>query len=112
MVYRIILSFLFGLTLSLDFAQAQRTLTPESLLNIPRISEPRVSPDGKLIAFTRREVFLGENKTKAAIYIMPTAGGQVQRFSGTDENAYHPVWLTNNRLAFLSDKSGGTYNIW
>jgi dipeptidyl aminopeptidase/acylaminoacyl peptidase len=112
MVYRIQLFMLFGLLLAFGPTQAQRILTPESLLNIPRISEPRVSPDGKLIAFTRREVFLGENKTKAAIYIIPAAGGQIQRFSATDENAYHPVWLTNSRLAFLSDKSGGTYNIW
>jgi dipeptidyl aminopeptidase/acylaminoacyl peptidase len=112
MRYKILLcclvyTFLFTLP-----AVGQRLLTPESMLNIPRVSEPRVSPDGKLIAYTRKEVFVGENKTKSAIYIVPSSGGSPTRFSLPDENAYHPVWLSNSRLAFLSDKSGGVYNIW
>ncbi len=91
---------------------AQKNLTPESLLEIPRVSEPRISPNGKTIVFTRKDVNIVENKTRSAIYLMPIGGGAVKRFSPEGENAYHPVWLTDNRIAYLSDRSTGVYNVW
>jgi dipeptidyl aminopeptidase/acylaminoacyl peptidase len=93
-------------------AQTSRTLNPESLLGIPRISEPRISPDGKLLAFTRRDVNLQENKISSSIYTIPVGGGQVKRITSDGENAFHPYWLGPNRIAFLSDKAGGIYNVW
>lgn len=91
---------------------AQRYLTPESLLSIPRLSEPKISPDGKNLLYTRKDVSIPENKIHSALFLIPVTGGQPKRITGQDENAYHPVWLTNNRIAFLSTKGADVYNIW
>jgi Tol biopolymer transport system component len=34
-------------------AQEKRTLTPEDLVDIRNASDPRISPDGKRVAFVR-----------------------------------------------------------
>jgi dipeptidyl aminopeptidase/acylaminoacyl peptidase len=106
-----VLTFIILVVCSTYTSQAQNPLTPETLLKIPRISEPRISPDGKMVAYTRRDVNIQENKTTSTIYVVPTAGGTPKRFSPEGENAYHPYWLTNNRIAYLS-KVTGAYNVW
>ena len=79
-------------------------------------SNPKVSPDGKWLAFTGRQF------GNADVYIMPLAGGDVKRltwFSGTDDVSSwswdsKTVYFTSNRFSRISsykvDISGGTAN--
>ena len=47
---------------------AQNTLTPETLLKLGRVSEPRISPDGKTIVYNVRTFNVADNKGQSDIY--------------------------------------------
>lgn len=81
-------------------------LTPETMLSIPRIAEPRISPDGKWVAFTRREINLLENKSQSYVCIIPAEGGEIKRVSRDVDNAHSIQWIGPERLAFVSSETG------
>lgn len=58
---------------------------------------PRISPDGKEIAFTY----------KGDVYKVATAGGAAQQLTTHAANDYQPVWSPDSRqIAFASDRNG------
>jgi Tol biopolymer transport system component len=74
-------------------AEAQR------LTSIPKgmefDSEPRFSPDGSMIAFTR---FRSLEKGKSAIYTIGIDGGGLQRLTPWKLNASHPDWSPDGQM--------------
>src|SRR5688572_4085555 len=46
-----------------------------AMLSIARISEPKISPDGKLLAFTVERPNVEANTRPKQIYVVPVAGG-------------------------------------
>jgi len=88
-------------------ALAERPMAPEDLYAITRVSDPRVSPDGLLVAFTATAVDLGENESNSDIWLVPMTGGvprQLTRGAGADHS---PQWSPDGtRLAFISDREG------
>jgi serine/threonine protein kinase len=77
-----------------------RQLTSGTLTN----SMPRLSPDGKMVAFSRG------NGESANIYVMPLAGGDPTQL--TFFNSDNPVWSPDGtEIAFGSDE-GGKNRVW
>jgi len=67
---------------------------------------PSISPDGKLIAFTR-----GAGK-KHNVYIVPITGGEAQQISFLDSFNFYPSWSPDGtEIAFISAK-GGKARVW
>jgi serine/threonine-protein kinase len=61
---------------------------------------PRVSPDGKRIAYSV------ESPKDSAVYVHELAGGSSpRRLTSGGANRY-PIWLGNDRVAFQSDREG------
>lgn len=60
-----------GLTL---FAQ-KKPFDVDALLAIKRISDPQLSPDGRLLAFVVQSVDVANNKRPKQIYTVPVTGG-------------------------------------
>jgi Tol biopolymer transport system component len=90
-------------------AQQKRTLTPEDLVDIRNASDPRISPDGKRIAFVVTEPGDSNKPDKPRddnIWMVPVEGSEPARlfaFSAKSEN--YPRWSPDGRwLAFLSDR--------
>ena len=67
--------FLVGLALFASSALAQRPITFEDLAAIHRIGAPRVSPDGKWIAYDSSTPDLAANSSRSAVFLMPSTGG-------------------------------------
>jgi dipeptidyl aminopeptidase/acylaminoacyl peptidase len=99
-------------------AQQKRTFTPEDLVDIRSVADPRISPDGKRIAFVVTEPGDSSKPDKARddnVWIVPVDGSEPARlfaFSGKSENT--PRWSPDGRwLAFLSDRGDdGQTQIW
>lgn len=89
-------------------ALAARPMTVQDLLGAVRVSDPQVSPDGKLVAFVRTTTDVGTGKRNADIWVVPADGsGPPRLLVGGDKTENTPAWTPDGRLAFISNRDGG-----
>jgi dipeptidyl aminopeptidase/acylaminoacyl peptidase len=94
-------------------AQRKRPFTFEDMMQLKRVAEPIVSPDGKWAAFTAVDVNLDENTRKPHLWIVPVNGGEARRLTpatgaGEDRVRFSP---DGKRVMFESSRDGGS-QIW
>ncbi len=91
---------------------AQRTFDVYTLQGLSRVSDPQVSPDGKLVAFTVTTVDLAANKKLSQIWVASLAGGEPTRITSVGESNNRPRWSPDSKhIAFISDRAG-TPQVW
>jgi dipeptidyl aminopeptidase/acylaminoacyl peptidase len=76
------------------------------MLAMQRIADPRVSPDGKLVAFTVSVTDLDANKRRNDIYLADVAGTWVRRLTQHEGSDTSPRWAPDGKtIYFLSTRS-------
>ncbi len=82
-----------------------RSITIEDLYAIQFLSRPRISPDGRRVAFVVTTIDEGKHEYRSSIWIAPTEGGEATRFIGGTANAHSPCWSPDGQwLAFVTDR--------
>jgi Tol biopolymer transport system component len=82
-------------------------LSAEDFYELEGVSDPRICPDGKWIAFVRRSVDRQANAYRDAIWVARADGSEVKPFTAGTQRDRHPRWSPDGRsLAFLSDRNG------
>jgi dipeptidyl aminopeptidase/acylaminoacyl peptidase len=77
------------------------------------LGAPAMSPSGDRVAFSVTTVREAENKRHSEIWVVPTAGGQPQRFTSPGTESTAPRWSPDGRyLFFTSSRPGGKGNAW
>ena len=76
------------------------------LVMMDRVSDPSLSPDGKLVAFQVRETDYAANKGSNGVWIVPASGGKSTRLSDRALNATTPRWSADGSVYFLAPKDG------
>ena len=95
----------------MSFAQ-KRPFDVNALMELKRIDDPQISPDGKWVAFTVQTVDLAANKKPQQIWIAPLEGGAPRQITREGESNERPRWLPDStRLAYISDR-GGSSQVW
>src|SRR5256714_10138861 len=82
----------------------RRGITPEDYFAFEFAGDPRVSPDGTLVAYVVTTVDQRQNRRQSQIYIASTDGSHAPRqFTTSTQSSTSPRWSPDGRtLAFLS----------
>ena len=85
-----------------------RGMCPKDLFGIQWVSDARVSPDGRHVAFTVTRLDEEADDYCSAIWLVPADGATTpRRFAGGAGKDSAPRWSPDGtRLAFLSDRAG------
>jgi dipeptidyl aminopeptidase/acylaminoacyl peptidase len=90
----------------------KRPFDANALLELKRISDPQLSNDGKLVAFTVQTVDVAANRKPQQIWIVPLNGGTPKQITRDGESNQRPRWSPDSkRIAFISDR-GGSSQVW
>jgi dipeptidyl aminopeptidase/acylaminoacyl peptidase len=105
---------IFTLTLAssaIVFAQ-KKPFDSSAMMELKRMSDPQISPDGKWVAFTVQTVDVAANKKPSQIWMAPLAGGTPRQITHDGEANQRARWSPDSkRIAYISDRSGSS-QIW
>ncbi|PWU02990.1 MAG: S9 family peptidase [Terriglobia bacterium] len=83
-----------------------------ALLELKRISDPQISPDGQWVSFTVQNVDLPSNKKPQQIWMVPLAGGTPKQITHQGESNERARWSPDSKhIAYVSDRSGSS-QVW
>jgi dipeptidyl aminopeptidase/acylaminoacyl peptidase len=89
-------------------------LTVEDLVRLKRVSDPQISPDGRLLVFVQRETDMEANKARTSLWLLDLAEANPspRRITAAAASDSSPRWAPDSRtLYFLSGRSG-TSQVW
>src|SRR5580700_7850874 len=86
------------------FAQKQ-PFDVAQMLRLSRISEPVLSRDGKLVAFTVQTVDLDRNTKPKQIYVVPLDGGMPRQITRDGTQNERPRWSPDSKQIYFVSNS-------
>lgn len=93
--------------------QTQRPLKVDDYFAIKRLADPRVSPDGRWVAYTISTSILADDKSESRIWMAPVAGGDAIAMTRKGASSSSPRWSPDGKwLAFLSGRNEGETQVW
>src|SRR5579883_1301565 len=93
------------------FAQ-KRPFDFNTMMELKRVGDPQISPDGRWVTFTVQSVDLAANKKPQQVWIMPLTGGAPHQLTKDGEANQRARWSPDSkRIAYISDR-GGSSQIW
>src|SRR3989442_14626535 len=93
-------------------AAQKRAITFDDFIALKTVSDPRLSPDGKWVAYTVTTSSLQDNRGVARIWLAEVATGQSRQVTQGPGSDRSPRWSPDGQtLAFLSTRQNGS-QIW
>src|SRR5687768_13329955 len=84
-----------------------RPITAEDLFKLHLVSDPQVSPDGTRVAYAVSRLDEEADEYRAAIWLVPTAGGEPTHLTAGTGRDLAPRWSPDgSRIAFVSNRPG------
>lgn len=106
------LLFIFFISAFVANAQQKQILTPELLWKFNRISDIKVSPDGKQILYGISKYNVDENKGNRDLYIISINGGKATQLTQTPQSEFNALWRPDGKkIGYLSSESGSV-QVW
>jgi len=91
----------------------KRPLNPEDIFALKEITDPRISPDGRVVAYEVTSLDRARDAADTDIWMSPVAGGEALRLTSGRESETTPRFSPDGRfLAFLSDREGPSTQVW
>lgn len=87
-------------------------LSVRDMLAMDRISDSRVSPDGKWILFNVRETDLEANRGRTDIWLIGTDGKALRRLTSHPAADFNARWSPCGKCAFFLSTRSGSPQVW
>ncbi|MBI5323931.1 MAG: S9 family peptidase [Ignavibacteriae bacterium] len=85
----------------------KKSMTPEILLSLERISDPQISPDGKWVLYTKTIPKYLENKSYKDLYVVSIDGKWNIQITSDPAADYNGRWSPNGKKIYYISKSTG-----
>ena len=110
----LILTCVFGASVTtvnaqdaIDKEDNKHLFQSEDIFNLEYVSEARVSPNGKDVAYVRRSNDIMTDSTRSNIWLVSVDGKTHRPLLSSKKNYYSPRWSPDGtRLAYLSNEEG------
>ena len=94
-------------------SQPKRPMTFEDMMNMKRLGETAVSPDGKWLAYGVTTVNLEANTKTTELWLQAIAGGDPFKVAVTNPGDSGVQFAADGkRILFLSDRESGKQQVW
>jgi dipeptidyl aminopeptidase/acylaminoacyl peptidase len=95
-------------------AAGKRSLQVKDLFRFKRLSDPRISPDGKQVAYVVTSVDLDNNSTSSSIWLAPADGkGEPRQLTNVPgKKDRHPRWSPDGKWLLFESNRSGNNQLW
>lgn len=94
-------------------AQTPRAIAVSDLTALKTVGPPRISPDGKQVAYTLSTADPKKDKNSTRIWVSAVAGGAAIPMTGAGLAGSNPKWSPNGKyLGFTAARNGGETQVW
>jgi dipeptidyl aminopeptidase/acylaminoacyl peptidase len=88
--------------------RARRAMEPKDLTRIKLVSDPRLSPDGRRVAFVVTTLSDEKDEYLSNIWLVDVAGGEPRQFTNGPKRDTSPRWSPDGTLlAFVRERESG-----
>jgi dipeptidyl aminopeptidase/acylaminoacyl peptidase len=94
------------------FAEGKRPMTIDDLFRFKRISDPQISPDGKLVVYVVGTVDLDANSISSTLWLASTDKGEARQLTNTTKKDRHPRWSPDGKHILFESNRGGDNQLW
>ena len=105
---------LLAATATTAMSASPRPVTVHDLVRMERVSDPRLSPDGSMVAYTLRETDYEANKGKRNLWTVRADGRDPPRqvTHSASGNSDTPRWSPDGKWIYFLSSRSGTQQVW
>jgi len=86
-------------------AAETRLMTPGDVFTLKTVADPRVSPDGRYVAYTVASMDATDDESNTDVYMSPRDGGAPVKIASSKKDETDPRWSPDGKyLAFLATR--------
>ena len=101
-------TFLLCSALPLFAQEAKHPITFDDLIQLHRVGDPKISPDGKWVAYAVSTPDMNANRNASNVWIVSTSGGTPMQLTQSGHDSA-PEWSPDAKtLVFLSSREGNS----